>query len=44
MRLSLGLFTTLVSLGSVWASNVLDLTPDNFDEVVGKDKGALVEL
>ena len=44
MRFSFGLFATLVSLGSVWASNVLELTPDNFDDVVGKDKGAFVEL
>lgn len=44
MKLSLSLFATLVSLGSAWASNVIDLTPDNFDEIVGKDKPALVEL
>ena len=33
------LFAAVVS-----ASNVLELTPDNFDEVVGKGKPALVEL
>jgi len=26
------------------ASNVLDLTPDNFDSVIGKGKPGLVEL
>ena len=26
------------------ASNVIDLTPDNFDSVIGKGKPALVEL
>jgi len=29
---------------AVSASNVIDLTPDNFDDVVGKGKPALVEL
>lgn len=44
MKFSFTLFATLASLGSVWASNVLDLTPDNFDQVVGQGKPALVEL
>lgn len=44
MKFSFGLFATIVSLGGVWASNVIDLTPDNFDEIVGKDKGAFVEF
>jgi protein disulfide-isomerase A6 len=44
MKLSFALFATLLSLGGTWASNVLDLTPSNFDEVVGNDKPALVEL
>jgi len=29
---------------AVGASNVIDLTPDNFDDFVGKGKPALVEL
>ena len=33
------LFAALVS-----ASNVLDLTPDNFDSIIGQGKPALVEL
>ena len=37
-------FAAVLSVGSALASNVLDLTPDNFDEVVGKGKPALVEL
>ena len=44
MQLSFALFATLVSLGGAWASNVLDLTPSNFDEIVGQGKPALVEL
>ncbi|KAK4687212.1 26S proteasome regulatory subunit N3, partial [Tremellales sp. Uapishka_1] len=45
MRLSLSLSATLLTLVSfVTASNVLDLTPASFDELVGKDKGALVEF
>ena len=44
MKLSFTLFTALAALGGVWASNVIDLTADNFDEVVGKGKPALVEL
>lgn len=44
MRLGFTFFTAVVALGGAWASNVLDLTPDNFDDVVGKGKPALVEL
>ncbi|TBU28011.1 protein disulfide isomerase [Dichomitus squalens] len=31
-------------IGTALASNVLELTPDNFDEVIGKGKPALVEF
>lgn len=44
MKYSFALFAAIVSLGSALASNVIDLTPDNFDEVIGKGKPALVEL
>lgn len=44
MRISFGVFATLVTLGGAWASNVLELTPDNWDESIGKGKPALVEL
>ncbi|GJE85373.1 protein disulfide isomerase [Phanerochaete sordida] len=44
MKLSFTLFTALAALGGAWASNVIDLTPDNFDQVVGKGKPALVEF
>ena len=44
MKFSFTLFAAIVSLGSALASNVLELTPDNFDEVIGKGKPALVEL
>ncbi len=44
MRLSFGLFAAVVSLGGTLASNVIDLTPDNFDSVIGQGKPALVEL
>ncbi|KAI0686031.1 protein disulfide isomerase [Cytidiella melzeri] len=44
MRFSLGLFATLASLGSVLASNVLELTPDNWDQHIGKGQPALVEF
>ncbi|KAI0687531.1 protein disulfide isomerase [Earliella scabrosa] len=37
-------FAAVLSIGSALASNVLDLTPENFDEVVGKGKPALVEF
>ena len=35
-------FSALVATAS--ASNVIDLTPDNFDSIIGKGKPALVEL
>ncbi|KAI0353851.1 protein disulfide isomerase [Trametes cingulata] len=44
MRFSFALFATVLSIGSAFASNVLELTPDNFDEHVGKGKPALVEF
>lgn len=44
MRFSFALFATVLSVGSAFASNVLELTPDNFDEHIGKGKPALVEL
>ncbi|KAJ3551938.1 hypothetical protein NM688_g4423 [Phlebia brevispora] len=44
MRFSFALFATVLSLGGAWASNVLELTPDNFDDSVGKGKPALVEF
>ena len=44
MRFSFALFTAVVSLGGALASNVLELDPSNFDEVVGRGKPALVEL
>ena len=37
-------FAAALSIGSVLASNVLELTPDNFDEFIGQGKPALVEL
>ena len=36
--------TALVAATSVYGSNVIDLTPDNFDEVVGSGKFAMVEV
>jgi len=44
MKFSFTLVATVVSLGGAWASNVLDLTPDNFHDVIGKGKPALVEF
>ncbi|EMD32246.1 hypothetical protein CERSUDRAFT_88243 [Gelatoporia subvermispora B] len=44
MKMLAGLFVAALSLGSAWASNVLELTPDNFDEVIGQGKPALVEF
>ncbi|KAI0765904.1 protein disulfide isomerase [Trametes elegans] len=44
MRFSFTLLATVLSIGSAFASNVLELTPDNFDEHVGKGKPALVEF
>ncbi len=37
-------FAAVLSVSGALASNVIDLTPDNFDEIVGKGKPALVEL
>ena len=34
----------VLSVGGALASNVLELNPDNFDEIIGKGKPALVEL
>lgn len=44
MFVRLSVLTTLFTAALVSASNVLELTPDNFDDVVGKGKPALVEL
>lgn len=43
MRFSLGL-SFLATATLALASNVLELTPDNWDEHVGQGKPALVEL
>ncbi|TFY67764.1 hypothetical protein EVG20_g3826 [Dentipellis fragilis] len=37
-------FLSLVVLGGAFASNVVELTPDNFDEVIGKGTPGLVEF
>lgn len=42
MRLAFLFVSSFIAVVS--ASNVLDLTPDNFDEIVGHGKPALVEL
>ena len=42
MLLRSSLFATFVA--AVAASNVLELNPDNFDEIIGQGKPALVEL
>jgi len=44
MKFSFTLFAAVVSLGGALASNVLELDPDNFDELIGKGKPALVEF
>lgn len=44
MKFSFAVFATVVSLGGAWASNVLELTPETFDNEIGKGKPALVEL
>jgi protein disulfide-isomerase A6 len=44
MRFSFTLFATALLVVGVSASNVLDLTPDNWDDVVGKGRAGLVEL
>lgn len=43
MRFSISLFVGAL-VATVAASNVADLTPDNFDKVVGQGVPALVEL
>lgn len=43
MRLSFTIISSFF-IAIVSASNVLDLTPENFDKVVGQGKPALVEL
>jgi protein disulfide-isomerase A6 len=37
-------FIAAILLTGTSASNVIDLTPDNFDKVIGKGKPGLVEL
>lgn len=37
-------FVVAALLTGASASNVVDLTPDNFDKVIGKGKPGLVEL
>jgi len=44
MRFSFSLLAAVVSLGGALASNVIDLTPDNFDTIIGQGKPALVEF
>ncbi|KAG2017731.1 disulfide isomerase [Coprinopsis cinerea AmutBmut pab1-1] len=43
MRLSVSLFVSAL-VAAVAASNVVELTPENFDSVIGKGKPALVEF
>ncbi|KAH9848773.1 protein disulfide isomerase [Lenzites betulinus] len=44
MRFSFSLFAAVLSVGSAFASNVLELVPENFDEHIGKGTPALVEF
>ncbi|KZT07109.1 protein disulfide isomerase [Laetiporus sulphureus 93-53] len=44
MKLVFSLFAAALTVGGALASNVIDLVPDNFDEVVGQGKPALVEF
>lgn len=44
MKFAFSLFAAAATLGGVWASNVIELDPDNFDSVVGQGKPALVEF
>lgn len=45
MRFTTGsLFALAFATVGALASNVLELTPDNFDEVIGQGKPGLVEL
>jgi hypothetical protein len=43
MKFRLSLFVAALLAGAK-ASNVIDLTPDNFDSIVGKGKPGLIEL
>ena len=43
MKLSISLFSVALFAGA-FASNVLELDPDNFDSVIGQGKPGLVEL
>ena len=43
MKLSFSFFAAMLLAGAQ-ASNVLDLVPDNFGDVIGKGKPGLVEL
>jgi len=43
MRFSLSFLASVLIVG-VSASNVVELTPDNFSSIIGKGKPALVEL
>lgn len=44
MLFSLSSLVLTLLITSVSASNVVELNPDNFDELIGKGKPALVEL
>ncbi|KAI0947637.1 hypothetical protein AcW1_009346 [Taiwanofungus camphoratus] len=44
MKFTFSLFAAALALGGAWASNVVELDPDNFDNVVGQGKPALVEF
>lgn len=44
MRYSFTLFAAVASFAGAWASNVLELTPDTFDSIIGHGTPALVEL
>ncbi|GBE88802.1 Protein disulfide-isomerase tigA [Sparassis crispa] len=44
MKFVFSVFAAAVSLGGVWASNVLELDASNFDSVIGHGKPALVEF
>ncbi|KAK7685514.1 hypothetical protein QCA50_011379 [Cerrena zonata] len=44
MKFTATLFAAVVSLTGALASNVIDLTPENFDTIIGQGKPALVEF
>ncbi|KAF9815482.1 hypothetical protein IEO21_04579 [Rhodonia placenta] len=44
MKFAFSFLAAALSLGSALASNVIELTPDNFDAVIGQGKPALVEF